>query len=104
MRFNSNRLFDRDNKNKLLFLIDTGADVSVIPKSNAKCYKLNKEFQLTAANGSTINMKGTMVVEVDLGLRRNFPHKFILASVNKPIIGADFLAKHGLLPDLKYKS
>lgn len=101
MLFKSCRLFVRDKKNRLLFLIDSGADVSAIPKSFAKFFKLNKDFQLTAANGSIINTYGTMVVEVDLGLRRNYPHEFILADVNKPIIGADFLAKHGLLPDLR---
>ena len=82
-----------------MFLIDTGADVSVIPKSFVKFFKLNKDFQLTAANGSIIDTYGTKVVEVDLGLR-SFSHEFILASVNKPIIGADFLSKYGLLPDL----
>jgi len=87
-----------------LFLVDTGADVSVLPKTWAKFYKLNKDFQLTAANGSVIDTYGSMIVEVDLGLRRNYSHEFILASVNKPIIGADFLAKHGLLPDLRNRN
>lgn len=103
MLFKSCRLFVRDNKKKLVFLIDTGADVSVVPKSFAKFFKLNKDFQLTAANGSVINTYGSKVVEVELGLRRTYPHEFILADVNKPIIGADFLAKHGLLPDLRNK-
>lgn len=103
MLFKSCRLFVKDKKNKLLFLIDTGADVSVVPKSFSKVYKLNEDFQLSAANGSVINTYGTMIVEVDLGLRRNYPHDFILADVNKPIIGADFLSKHGLLPDLRNK-
>lgn len=85
----------------MLFLIDTGADVSVIPKTYSSSYKLNADFKLTAANGSVIDTYGSSVIEVDLGLRRNYPHEFILASVSKPIIGADFLAKYGLLPDLK---
>lgn len=77
--------------------------MSVVPKSFVKNFKLNKDFQLTAANGSIIDTYGTKIIEVDLGLRRSFSHEFILASVNKPIIGADFLAKFGLLPDLKNK-
>lgn len=36
-------------------------------------------------------------------MRRSFPHEFIIASVNRPIIGADFLAKFGILVDLKGK-
>lgn len=103
MLFKSCRLFVRDKKNKLLFLIDTGADVSVVPKTVAKTFKLNKDFQLTAANGSVIKTYGSLVVQVELGLKRIYSHKFILADVNKPIIGADFLAKHGLLPDLRNK-
>lgn len=35
------RLFVRDKKNVLIFLIDTGADVSVIPKKFLNSFKLN---------------------------------------------------------------
>lgn len=82
-------------------MIDTGADVSVVPKSFVKFFKLDEDFKLTAANGSVINTYGSKVIEVDLDLRRNFSHEFIVADVNRPIIGADFLAKHGLLLDLR---
>ena len=103
MLFKSCRLFVKDKKNRLLFLIDTGADVSVIPKTCSKFFKLNNDFHLTAANGTVIKTYGSKVVEVELGLKRSYSHEFILADVNKPIIGADFLAKHGLLPDLRNK-
>lgn len=38
-----------------------------------------------------------------MGLRREFRHPFIVATVSKPIIGADFLVKFGLTVDLKNK-
>lgn len=37
---------------------------------------------------------------MSLGLRRSFRHPFLVASVNKPIIGADFLRRFGLMVDL----
>ena len=43
------------------------------------------------------------MLQVDIGLKRTFTHAFILATVNRPIIGADFLSKFGLLVDLKRK-
>ena len=44
-----------------------------------------------AANGFTINTYGVRTFELDLGLRRAFMWKFVVADVAKPIIGADFL-------------
>ena len=58
-------------------------------------------FSLFAANGSIIKTYGTQIFELDLGLRRNFIWKFIIADVSKPIIGSDFLKYFDLLPDLK---
>lgn len=54
-------------------------------------------YQLYAANGTTINTYGTINLELDLGLRRNFPWRFVIADVQKAIIGADFLAHYELL-------
>lgn len=85
------------------FLIDTGADLSVIPYTLFHGYTKNQNIQLSAANGSTISTYGSKLLEVDLGLRRKFRHEFILAAVNRPIIGADFLVVFGLLVDLKKK-
>lgn len=40
---------------------------------------------------------------MDLGFRREFKHPFVLASVTRPIIGADFLTKFGIVVDLRNK-
>ena len=76
----------------------SGADVSVIPPSRQS---RSTTYKLYAANGTEINTFGTKELNLNLGLRRNFYWKFIVASVSKPIIGADFLSNYGLLVDLK---
>lgn len=40
-------------------------------------------------------------MRLDLNLRRDFFWKFVIAEVDKPIIGADFMAHYGLLVDCK---
>lgn len=99
--FGSHRLFIDDETSSLTFLIDSGADVSVIPHNLFGKVTKQTENKLVAANGSPIPTYGTKLIQVSLGLRRVFTHCFILAAVNRPIIGADFLARNGLLIDLK---
>lgn len=103
MNNTTRRLFVFDSHNGLNFLIDTGADLSVIPHTIFKVNKIDQNFSLSAANGSVINTYGSKLIEVDLGLRRKFTHHFVLASVNRPIIGADFLAKFNILVDIQNK-
>lgn len=99
----SRRLFITDKKNKITFLIDTGADLSVLPYTLFFSHKIDPDMYLSAANGTRINSYGRKLLEVDLGLRRPFLHEFILAAVDRPIIGADFLASFGIIVDLKTK-
>lgn len=101
--FNSRRLFLLDKISKKHFLIDTGADLSVIPSNWFIDIKINPDIILTAANGSIIKTYGTKLLKLDFGLRKEFVFPFIIASVYKPIIGADFLVKFGLMVDLKNK-
>ncbi|KYN24350.1 hypothetical protein ALC57_04047 [Trachymyrmex cornetzi] len=63
--------------------------------------KRSEEFQLFAVNNTVIHTYGTKTKILNLGLRRPFRWEFIVAAVKQPIIGADFLTHHGLLPDLK---
>lgn len=97
------RLFVYDKTNNLKFLIDTGADISVLPFNVSSKQISQPNFQLAAANGTSISTYGTKFLNVNLGLRRSFPHLFIIASVNRPILGADFLTKFNLLVDLANK-
>lgn len=84
------------------YLIDTGANVSVIPVSKVNRNKVNKqcEYKLFAANGTEIRTYGIVSLELNLGLRRSFKWNFIISDVKQPIIGADFLKTHNLIVDL----
>ena len=82
------------SKNKLNFLIDSGASCSAVPKS---LYKSTiKDGVLQAANGTKIFTYGNINLHLNLGFRRNMYHNFILADVQEPILGADFLEKYNL--------
>ncbi|UYV84724.1 hypothetical protein LAZ67_X003220 [Cordylochernes scorpioides] len=95
------RLFVEDKETGLQFLIDSGADVSVIPPTDKDVP--SNELLLYAANGSKIVTFGTKVIKIDLGLRRSFQWCFIIAKVNKGIIGADFLNNFKLILDISNK-
>lgn len=97
------RLFIRDKTSGLQYLIDTGSDVSALPAKWAERAKPIRDMTLYAANQSKMNVFGRRGVKLNLGLRRIFTWKFLITEVSKPIIGADFLAATGLLPDLRNK-
>ena len=86
---------------KCRFLIDTGAAVSVLPKSCANGISDAGSLPLVAANNSTIHTYGTCKRVVDVGLKCEYPWTFIVADVQQPIIGADFLIHYNLLVDLR---
>lgn len=97
----SKRLAITDKKDGITYLIDTGADMSVIPKRLVRGALQPTDFQLFTANNTVIKTYGNRTRVLDLGLRRPFRWQFIVADVVQPIVGADFLAHHGILPDLK---
>lgn len=97
------RLCVWDRNNNLKFLIDTGANVSVLPRS-CKCVNPGLsvvEYKLFAANGTQIKTYGVKSLTLNLNLRRDFKWSFIIADVNQPIIGADFLYYFKLLVDIR---
>ncbi|XP_046974662.1 uncharacterized protein LOC124540931 [Vanessa cardui] len=96
----SYRLFVTDKKTKLSFLVDTGANISVLPRRQGQ-NTTPLPFKLYAANNTTISTYGEKTLELDLNLRRPYKWKFIVADVSKPILGADFLNHHQLIVDLK---
>ena len=86
------------------FLVDTGAEVSVIPPtvSDKRC-RSKSSVTLQAVNQSSIDTFGERSITLDLGLRRTFRWIFIVADIQTPIIGADFLKAFGLLVDIKHR-
>uniref|UniRef100_A0ABD2VXI5 RNA-directed DNA polymerase n=1 Tax=Trichogramma kaykai TaxID=54128 RepID=A0ABD2VXI5_9HYME len=98
----SKRLFIKDKILALVFLIDTGAEVSVLPKDENSTLSPSS-LTLHAANGTLIHTYGERQVNLDFGFRRVTRWTFICADVPYPIIGADVLAHFGWLPDLQAK-
>lgn len=82
------------------FLVDTGADISVLPPSLDSKIKPSSSC-LFAANGTKINTYGEKRISLNFGLRRQLQWTFTVADVSCPIIGADFLRNFGLLVDMR---
>ena len=88
----------RDPVPRLINLIDTGAEISVMPPRPEGRSHSPDYVQLQAANGYLIQTFGRRSVKVELGLTN-----FTIADVAKPILGVDFLRYYGLLYDLGRK-
>uniref|UniRef100_A0ABD2VXH6 Reverse transcriptase domain-containing protein n=1 Tax=Trichogramma kaykai TaxID=54128 RepID=A0ABD2VXH6_9HYME len=97
------RLFVTDQSTKHRFLVDTGSDVCCFPRRLLRERRAPTEFRLHAANDSTIKTYGFHGLTLNLGLRRRFFWRFIVADVSQPIMGSDFLAHYDLLPDCRRK-
>lgn len=100
---NSRRLFITDRVTKRQYLIDTGSDLCCYPRSWLAGQRKPTDYELSAANGSSIKTYGTVNLTLNLGLRRNFIWRFVIADVTTAIIGSDFLSHYHLLPDCRIK-
>lgn len=99
----SGRLFVTDRRSKMQFLVDTGSDLCVFPKTALREYRPKTNYELYAANGSIISTYGYVQLSLDLGLRRDFSWQFVVADVTKAIIGVDFLSFYNLVVDCRHK-
>ena len=97
----SKLLYVADKHNKCNYLINTGVEFSVLPKSCANRTSDAACLPLVAANNTTINTYGNCRRVVDVGLKPDYGWIFIVADVKQPIIGADFLIHYSLLVDFK---
>ena len=95
------RLHVYDKMTQREYLVDTGAELSLIYPTRADRLQQPDLGYLRAANGTPIAVYGTKSLTLDLGLRRNFSWNFLIADVPVPMLGADFLQKYGLLIDMK---
>ena len=79
--------------------MDSGADECVFPATTAD-FRCPRSSDLVAANGSSIKTFGKRLIEVSFAPGRRFSHHFWIATVKRPILGADFFSEHGLLIDI----
>lgn len=100
---NSGRLFVVDQTTRVQFLVDTGSDLCVYPRRLLPGRRERVDYDLYAANGSTISTYGWIPLTLDLKLRRDFTWRFIVADVQLPIIGVDFLSFYNLLVDCHHQ-
>ena len=80
------------------FLVDTGAEVSVVPLSHVEKQHPHSGFQLQAVNNTSISRSMTL----NLGLRCTFWWVFVVADIKHQILGANFLKGNNLLVDSAY--
>lgn len=94
------RLHIFDKNSGLNFLIDSGSDISCIPVPRFCKEKTTPTNYLYAANNTKIPVYGDRMLNLNIGLRRDFRWKFVIANVSCPILGADFLSNFAILLDL----
>ena len=95
----SARLHVHDRASGRLYLVDTGAEISLLPVRKSSRL-VPHSLKLFAANNTCINTFGTHSQTLHIGLRP-ITWNFCVAQVPYPIIGADLLKSHGLLVDLR---
>jgi hypothetical protein len=88
----SGLMFLRDSYNKLNFLVDSGASLSIIPFSSTQ---MPLGPKLLGANGASIHTWGFQTKTVKIGTN-TFEHEFLLAKVAIPFLGLDFFRKFQL--------
>ena len=91
-----------DAKLNRAFLIDTGAEVSVVPATEHERHGAPMQKELVAANGSRIRCYGDKKLRLNVG-PRVYEWKFLVADVRRPLIGADFLTHSSLMVNLRNK-
>ena len=89
-----------DKESKISFLVDSGAQVSLLPAMSGVKRSSPGKFILRSANGSLIHTYGENSLEPNLGLCRTYAHIFIVADVGCTILGVDFLRNFELVVDL----
>ena len=88
---------------KFSAVIDTGASVSILPRSFIFCVTLYPTGTfLSTANGQAIKVYGEARLDISItDLRRQFSWTFIIADISNPLLGIDFLTHHEMLIDCR---
>jgi len=95
------RLHVTDKNSGIKFLIDTGADISLLPRKYAGRCTRPATIQLFAVNGTLIPTYGEKLLVLNLDIRRSLKWNFCVAEVTTSIIGADLLYNYNLSVNLR---
>ncbi|CAB0030143.1 unnamed protein product [Trichogramma brassicae] len=96
-----NRLYVYDRDARIVFLVDSGSVVSLLPRKFIVDKLERHEIVLNAANLTPIATYGITSISLHLATGQRYSGQFVIADVDAAIMGADFLAGHGLLVDLR---
>nr|VZI31717.1 unnamed protein product [Spirometra erinaceieuropaei] len=83
-----------DTATRRLFLMYTGAEISVVPPTAADRRFPSPDRHLQAAYCSPIPTFGSLSLTLNIGLRRSFTWIFVIADIPQAILGSDFLAEY----------
>ena len=92
--------FVKDRHSGSQFLVDTGAQESILPATEWDRRGSNTGEGLKAANQTTIHTYGKRTVMLKFG-DRLFEHEFTIADLPNRFLGMDFFEKNGLSIDAK---
>jgi hypothetical protein len=81
--------------------VDTGSDLCVYPRRLIPRRRERVNYNLCAASGTTAHTYGWLPLSLNLGLRRDFTWRFVVADVTHPLNGVDFLSHFYLLDDCR---
>ena len=88
-----------DKRTGTKYLVDTGAEVSIVRPTRYDYSFRSFERPLFAANRSPIATYGNKPTTLNLGHQGNFSWIFVVAEVKYNIIGSDFLSHFGMIID-----
>ena len=100
----SRLLYIQNVSTGLKCLVNSGAQISLFPATNSDRLMGSDKSTLQAVNKSVIKTYGQKWVTLDLGLKREFVWFFVIADIDKPILGVDFIDHYDLLIDVKRRS
>ena len=86
-----------DRRTGTKYLVDTGAEVSIVRPTRYDYSFRSFERPLFAANRSPIATYGNKPTTLNLGHQGNFSWIFVVAEVKYNIIGSDFLSHFGMI-------
>ena len=98
----NNLLFFSDLVSKRQFLVDTGAEVSVVPATGLDTRTKQPGPSLLAVNGTSIMTFGNRKLPLHIA-SNTYQWNLMITEETCPLLGADFLRPNSLLDDLKGK-